>query len=337
MSLQEFLKGEGYLAVGATGYFGPATAQAVAKWQNSEGVSAIGNFGPLSRERIKIRCGGGVGNTSGKFSTNPSTGMQPLTVDFTYQPGEESGQYYIDFGDGQGQVMDIHQIYCIRAPCISPSRAVHTYTTAGLYNASVSRYIACLYTNPRCMMAQPAPLAYATVTVRGGTSNNLPPSISSFSGPTTLAVNASGTWTISASDPENGQLSYQVSWGDENVYAPNMSAAFGGREFVQTTTFTHTYAYAGTYTVTIVVRDSAGQEAKSSSTVQVGRGLVACTMQYDPVCGRPQGCMNTCPPGMYCTMMCQMYPAQTYGNRCALDAEGAQFLYNGQCDGRIAY
>lgn len=55
--LQEFLSAEGYLPAAATGYFGPLTAQAVAKWQASEGVSAVGAFGPASRERLKAWCG----------------------------------------------------------------------------------------------------------------------------------------------------------------------------------------------------------------------------------------------------------------------------------------
>lgn len=118
---------------------------------------------------------------------------------------------------------------------------------------------------------------YCTAYFDDTSSTNKPPSISSFSGPTTLAVNASGTWTISATDPENGQLTYQVWWGDENVYAPSMNTGSAMRDFVQTTTFTHAYAYAGTYTPTIVIRDSAGKEAKTSSTVKVGQTFTACT------------------------------------------------------------
>ena len=325
--LQEFLTAEGYLSTNATGYFGPATAQAVAAWQSSQGISAVGAMGPVSRARMRAWCN----LPTSAFQATPDAGVAPLAVDFTYTPATDDGtQYYIEFGDGAGQRMDTRQIYCIRAPCISPSVAAHTYGAPGIYTATVSQYIACLYTNPRCMLAQPPPLGSLTIRVFA-VGTNQPPVISSFSGPTTLALNAVGTWTITASDPENGPLSYNVWWGDENVYAPAMSSATAAREFVQTTTFTHAYAYAGVYTVTIVVRDSSGQEAKSSSTVQVGRAPVACTLQYDPVCGRPAGCMNTCPPGMYCAMMCQLYPAQTYGNRCALDASGAEFLYSGQC------
>ncbi|PIR84234.1 hypothetical protein COU18_00585 [Candidatus Kaiserbacteria bacterium CG10_big_fil_rev_8_21_14_0_10_51_14] len=164
-----------------------------------------------------------------------------------------------------------------------------------------------------------------------GTSSNKPPTISSFSGPTTLAVNASGTWAISATDPENGPLTYQVWWGDENVYAPAMNSAASTREFVQTTTFTHAYANSGTYTVTIIVRDSSGQEAKTTSTVNVGSQTIACPAMYQPVCGRPAGCANTCAPGMYCTMICQLHNPVTYSSMCHLNASGASFLYDGVC------
>ena len=327
--LQEFLSEQGYLSAKATGYFGPLTANALARWQASQGISAVGALGPLTRARILTWCDLGGGGSTGNFSASPQQGPAPLRVDFSYQPNEEGGQYHIDFGDGGGERMETRQIYCIRAPCISPQVASHTYVSAGVYTASVSRYIACLYTNPRCMIAQPPPLVQTTIVVTASSGLNMPPTISSFSGPTTLTVGESGTWTITASDPENGQLTYQVWWGDENVYVLGMNAAASSNAFVQTTTFTHSYAYAGTYTVAITVRDSAGKEAKTSSTVQVG-GAVACTMQYDPVCGRPPGCMNTCPPGMYCTMMCQPYPSQTYGNRCQLDAAGATLLYAGE-------
>ena len=55
--LQEYLIAGGYLSASSTGYYGPLTARAVAKWQADEGVDSVGVFGPLSREHLKIRCG----------------------------------------------------------------------------------------------------------------------------------------------------------------------------------------------------------------------------------------------------------------------------------------
>lgn len=182
----------------------------------------------------------------------------------------------------------------------------------------------------RCMMdADGATYLYDGV-CRDTTPGNRPPSISSFSGPTTLSVSETGTWTIQASDPESGPLTYSILWGDESTFATGAVSA-PAREFVQTTTFTHSYARAGTYTVFVTVRDNAGHEARASATVRIGGGPVACTLEYNPVCGRPPGCMNTCPPGMYCTMMCRLYDPVTYGNRCQLNAAGAEYLYDGAC------
>jgi len=56
-----------------------------------------------------------------------------------------------------------------------------------------------------------------------------------------------------------------------------------------------------------------------------------CTLEYNPVCGQPQGCENTCPPGMYCAMMCKLPDPKTYSNKCFLAAENATFLHEGEC------
>jgi len=96
-------------------------------------------------------------------------------------------------------------------------------------------------------------------------SRNLPPSISGVSAPTVLTVGETGTWSVSASDPENGQLSYSVDWGDQ------MRPLFFAQSeaFVQTSTFTHAYAAPGTYTVKFTVKDDGGLTSSSSVTVHV--------------------------------------------------------------------
>ena len=152
---------------------------------------------------------------------------------------------------------------------------------------------------------------------------NRPPSISSFSGPTSLALNAVGTWSITATDPENGNLSYSIQWGDEWASRDAAMTSFPPSNSIQQqTTFTHSYTYPGSYTVRITVRDEAGKEAKATATVQVGT-TTYCTMEYAPVCGRPP-----CPGD---PNLCGITAPQTYSNRCHMNAAGATFIYGGVC------
>ncbi|OGZ80557.1 MAG: hypothetical protein A2360_02245 [Candidatus Staskawiczbacteria bacterium RIFOXYB1_FULL_32_11] len=94
---------------------------------------------------------------------------------------------------------------------------------------------------------------------------NKPPVISGVSGPTTLNVGQTGTWTITASDPENGILSYSVNWGDIST-SPSVSISAR----TQTTTFTYTYYSVGVYKVGFDVYDNAGNATQSIITVNVG-------------------------------------------------------------------
>ncbi len=102
------------------------------------------------------------------------------------------------------------------------------------------------------------------------------PTISGIDAPTTLNINQIGTWTIHASDPQNSYLTYSVDWGDSSncpvgyacqASAPNTAA------FVQQTSFTHSYANTGLYTVKFTVRNVNGYTAQSSATVQVTNGI----------------------------------------------------------------
>ena len=436
VSLQEFLSAEGYFYGSATGYFGPLTSHAVAKWQTSEGISAAGIVGPMTRDRIQARCGIAPYE---RFSASPQKGSAPLAVTFnTWNSGFRINtvSYTIDFGDGSSE--RAANCYAPADGCLSPGQNTHTYTANGSYTATLNKItdpcpsngdpnqircmaaiqtevvnklqitvgpsactkeyspvcgakqVVCIkapcnpvpttYSN-RCMMnadgaafisegqcvdstidptsdmsckswndgcnscSRSSPNAPAACTLmycanpgkayctaRFETSTNKPPVVSGFSGPTTLALNSTGTWTINASDPENGQLSYQIWWGDENTYAANTSASVSARDFVQSTTFAHAYSVAGTYTVSIVVRDSAGQETKTSSTVKVGTDGIACTMQYAPVCGQPAepACRHSIPACMMATP-----GPRTYSNRCELNSAGATYISEGQCANSI--
>lgn len=394
VSLQEFLREQGYFSANATGYYGPLTASAVARWQTSQGVDSVGIVGPLTRERIKHWCGGSVvddgSNDSIRFAANPQRGTAPLTVTFTTNVQlanprfiADAGDYKVVFGDGNE-----YKFPCANSNgfCPGPHNVKHTYSSSGTYTASLVHYgyfglpaqagipgsnglpentvatatiyvgddnvvctkeyapvcgskqVQCITTpcnpvqqtysnrctlnadgatflyegqcrdtntdpsaDPRCRVwydgcntcsreapnspamctlracFQQAP-AYCTAYFDDDSTANRPPTISSFSGPTTLDVNETGTWTIRASDPENGQLSYSVNWGDE-YYAFPYAASSAQEQFTQTTTFTHAYSYQGTYTVNITVRDVAGKTARTSTTVRVNNSgqPIACT------------------------------------------------------------
>jgi peptidoglycan hydrolase-like protein with peptidoglycan-binding domain len=153
--LQEYLKSEGVLTTtSATGYFGPLTRDALAKWQERKSIVRAGNatstgagrLGPLSREHFRKLCenapgptGGGANNTE-RFSAEPLRGGAPLSVTFkTWISGFRipNVTYTIDFGDGKSEAAT----NC-NAPadaCIEPGLNVHTYDSDRTYTATLNK------------------------------------------------------------------------------------------------------------------------------------------------------------------------------------------------------
>ena len=178
-----------------------------------------------------------------------------------------------------------------------------------------------------CMNNGQSPAAYCREYF-DGTSGNRPPVISQLSGPTRLNIDETGTWSIRASDPENGQLTYSIVWGDE-WYANDTAARLSPPSYsiIQSSTFTHAYAHAGTYRLHVSVKDSAGKTAESSTTVTVGT-TTYCTEEYAPVCGQPPepACRRSIPACMMATP-----GPTTYSNTCMLRSAGAEYLYAGAC------
>ncbi len=107
---------------------------------------------------------------------------------------------------------------------------------------------------------------------------NLPPVIDGGSAPTVLKVGERGTWTIKAHDPENGVLSYAVDWGEYYIKNDGTSSITAtAQEVSQTSTFTHSYSRAGTYTATFTITDDHQQTAKTSTTVKVEGEVNICS------------------------------------------------------------
>jgi hypothetical protein len=91
-------------------------------------------------------------------------------------------------------------------------------------------------------------------------------SVSGIDAPATLAVNEDGTWTVHATGA-TGTLHYSVKWGDEPT---GLRALFAASAPVQSSsTFTHAYAQAGTYTPTFTISDDSGHQESVGASVVV--------------------------------------------------------------------
>jgi len=95
------------------------------------------------------------------------------------------------------------------------------------------------------------------------------PIINSISGPTNLSVNQTGTWSIMASDPDNGALTYSINWGDQTSFASSQGSLSPNYTTSQQATFTHVYSNAGTYTVQVTVTNALGNMTNASISVAV--------------------------------------------------------------------
>jgi peptidoglycan hydrolase-like protein with peptidoglycan-binding domain len=137
-SLQEYLAERGFFGVAATGYFGPITEAAVARWQAAGGVVAqggygSGTFGPLSRAYFAKSCASGAAAPS--LSASPLAGPAPLAVQFSARaPAGVALGSLIEFGDGATSTL-AYAPTC--AGCPTLATASHTYAAPGSYTASL--------------------------------------------------------------------------------------------------------------------------------------------------------------------------------------------------------
>lgn len=99
---------------------------------------------------------------------------------------------------------------------------------------------------------------------------NSTPVISGVSGPQNLIVGQTGTWGVEAYNPNGGNLSYSVDWGEHFDYLSGQTLAMPNIN--QNTTFTHRYNRSGNYTVTFTVTNEDGESETTSMTVNVSNG-----------------------------------------------------------------
>jgi len=138
--------------------------------------------------------------------------------------------------------------------------------TIGQYNLTSGEYWMriCSTGNAHCDLSDD------TFTLTVLPSANRGPVIQRVSGPSSLAIDATGTWSILAYDPDGDNLSYTIRWGDETSADTAVSAASSISLIAnQQTTFTHRYAATGTYIVIITANDPSGASAQTSLSVMV--------------------------------------------------------------------
>jgi len=93
--------------------------------------------------------------------------------------------------------------------------------------------------------------------------------INDIEGPTTLALDAEGTWTVDVESESEEPLLYSVKWGDE-VDTMKRASALNALA-VSSATFTHTYTEVGTYQPEFTVTDHDGNTVtKLGEKVVVG-------------------------------------------------------------------
>lgn len=107
--------------------------------------------------------------------------------------------------------------------------------------------------------------SYSTSTL-GLPNNETPkdgkPIIKKLDLPNALNIDQKGTWVIYASSTDGKELTYSAVWGDEVGGVSNPVV-------VKNNTFTHSYAYAGSYNPVITVYGSNGQSVYASAGIRV--------------------------------------------------------------------
>lgn len=97
-------------------------------------------------------------------------------------------------------------------------------------------------------------------------------SILSITGPSQIAVNQQGSWSVNVRNEMNAQLSYSVDWGDMPIAVTPASASgnsMTAKYDQQTSSFTHTYTKGGTYTLTFFVYGMRNSFVTAQKSMQI--------------------------------------------------------------------
>jgi PKD repeat protein len=213
-------------------------------------VSVSGNAG-----------GGGGGSTN--FSADPSSGTPPLTVVFTVQNAVSGNTYYIDYGDGTtGKIMP--SCTFAGSSCGGDATGSHTYTSAGIYTATLSHSINCQagYSCPTALIQD----GKVTITVAENGQGGFGASPTSGAAPLTVSFSASQPGVVSFGDGTSGTLYSSCNLAGSSCGGPYSTS--------------HTYNTAGIYTATL--KRETGQTSLQVTPIYETVGTVTITVTSAP-------------------------------------------------------
>lgn len=262
-TLQEFLKRdpEVYPEGLVTGYYGALTEKAVKKFQEKNGIEAIGVVGPKTLEKINKVIEEKKITICHIPSENPE---KKQTITISKSALEAHMAHGDKMGACEGETIPTPTPTPIQKPIPTTPVCIQVITPAKDPTTGNCK-----------IFPTPCDVPNNWINVDNcPISGNQPPIISGVGGPTALKIGEIGTWTVKASDPEQGALNYSVIWGDE-AYGISASQAAQSTSYIQATTFTHSYSNAGIYNPVFIVVDNNGLSAKTSISVNVGEATPA--------------------------------------------------------------
>ena len=260
--LQDFLQGRGYLNSKPTGYFGLLTFRAVKDYQKSVGISPTGYLGPITRVAINADC---TEPTTSSTSTAPVisgvSGPQSLNIGqqgtWTIKASNKSNgtlNYSVVWGDETYPLKSVSNSFT-RKTRNQSAIFTHIYNGGGTFSPSFT------VTNESGGSASTS----LSVNVRNVVSTNAKPVLNPIAVPESVNVGQSVNFDFSATDADNDDLSWSVSWGGRGACGyPHRQ---NGANWTYSTN--HTWDMAGTYNVKVSASDCRGGSASTSFSVRV--------------------------------------------------------------------
>jgi len=176
--------------------------------------------------------------------TGPSYGILNTTYSFTVMstdPDSDPIFYLIDWGDGTTSG------WTGSSPSGEPATLNHSWNSLGTFQvmakAKDTYGASSAWTEPHPILI----------------SDNTPPNAPSIDGPATVHPLIPHTYTLTATDPENQDLRYDIDWGDGNTVT-----AYGPYPSGQPVNVTHAWLARGNYTIRARATDS--RDAQSNWT-----------------------------------------------------------------------